>query len=182
LYAARDGPEHLTRAETHFLSGVLTHLPALCALTLPTAASYARMQDGVFSGGTHVAWGRDARETPLRLCGAPRAGAAHFEFRPLDGTANPYVALAGVLGAGSRGIAEKTRLDISPCGQDSPAEMSAEERERHGIVGRLPLDLADARRRLGQDEVLRDILGDVADVWNNVNEVHRCPRRVSCYG
>jgi glutamine synthetase len=165
----------MTAAETHFLAGVLAHLPALCALTLPTTASYARMQDGISAGGTYVAWGCDTRETPVRLCGSPKTGAAHFEFRPLDGTANPYVALASVLGAGARAIAHRTPLTIEPCETQSqtPAEMGAAERAGLGIVDRLPLKLADARLRLSEDAVVMEILGEVGSLWNPVNEVRR---------
>lgn len=58
--------------EASFLGSVLDHLPALCAFTLPTEASYARVKDGMRSGGTYVCWGsNDNREAPLRLCGSP---------------------------------------------------------------------------------------------------------------
>jgi glutamine synthetase len=148
---------------------MLAHLPALCALTLPTAASYARMVDSAWTGGTFVSWGLDAREVPLRACG--RLGARHFEFRPLDGTANPYVALAGVLGAGARGIAVREQLGVRPCGAHAPAEMDANERPARGIVARLPRTLPEARARLAQDKVLMEMLGGVGEVWAGMNKV-----------
>jgi glutamine synthetase len=129
--------------------------------------------DGVWSGGTYVSWGRDTRETPMRICGSPKTGSGHFEFRPLDGTANPYVALAAILGAGSIGIKESQPLDIQPSDAVTPAEMDDDARKKLGIVDRLPLALVDARSRFQQDTVMKELLGDIGDVWTGVNEV--CP-------
>jgi glutamine synthetase len=132
------------------------------------------MVDGAWTGGTYPSWGRDTRETPVRLCGSPKNGTAHFEFRPLDGTANPYIALAGILGVGSKGIRDKAPLTIVGSGKETPAEMTEDARRKLGIVDRLPLNLADARLRLSQDLELNDLLGEVGKVWNNVNEVNKC--------
>jgi glutamine synthetase len=163
--------DELSSTESSFLAGILKHLPALCALTLPTAASYARVVDGAWTGGTYAAWGVDTRETPVRACGARVPGKRHFEFRPLDGTANPHIALAAVLGAGVRAIAENTVLDIHSCGQVPPAEMAEAERKQLGIHDRLPRSLGEARARLHQDAVVMDILGGIGEVWAGVNEV-----------
>jgi glutamine synthetase len=129
--------------------------------------------DGVWSGGTYVSWGRDTRETPMRICGSPKTGSGHFEFRPLDGTANPYVAMAAILGAGSVGIKNHQRLEIQPSDAVTPAEMDYDAREKLGIVDRLPLTLVDARSRLQHSSVMKLILGEIGDVWPSVNEV--CP-------
>ncbi|OBZ77907.1 Protein fluG [Grifola frondosa] len=69
----------LTPTERSFLQSLITHLPAVCALTMPTAASYARVFDGIWSGGTYASWGTDQREAPVRLCGPP--GHHHFELK-----------------------------------------------------------------------------------------------------
>ena len=44
----------LSSVEKSFLAGVMAHLPSLPALTLPIPASYKRVGDGVWSGGTYV--------------------------------------------------------------------------------------------------------------------------------
>ena len=64
------------------------HLPALTALTLPQPASYKRVGDGVWSGGTYVCWGTDNREAPVRLCNAACPSSRNFELRFIDGLAN----------------------------------------------------------------------------------------------
>ncbi|KAH9918703.1 glutamine synthetase/guanido kinase [Epithele typhae] len=149
----------LTPAERSFLAGVLAHLPAALALTLPTAASYARMRDGVWAGGTYACWGTYNREAPLRACGG--AGAHHFEAKCVDGTSAPHLALAALLAAGTRGPV---------------AEMSAEEREAVGLgegrVKRLPLSIGEAREALRKDAVMREMLGEeFVSAYLGVNEL-----------
>ncbi|KAJ8589223.1 glutamine synthetase/guanido kinase [Rhizopogon salebrosus TDB-379] len=72
----------LTPLERVFLAGLLDHLPAACALTLPIRASYARMVDGIWSGGTWIALGTHNRETPVRLCVPPTYPAATAQTQP----------------------------------------------------------------------------------------------------
>lgn len=154
-----------------WLQSLLTHLPALCALTLPTADSYERVADGAWSGGTHAAWGTDNREVPVRLCGTP--GNHNFEFRALDGTANPYIALAGVLGAGARGVREGARLTSGDC-TVPVALMKEAEKVRIGVqnAGRLPRTISAARDLLTTDEILGEILGsEFVEAYLAVNQV-----------
>jgi glutamine synthetase len=162
------GPGGLSPKESSFVAGVLAHLPALAALALPTAASYTRMVDHVWSGGTYVCWGGNNREAPLRVCGAP--GSKHIELKALDGTANPYIALAGVLGAGVLAIERGASLDIGEATRPA-ALMSEGERAALNIRDRLPSSIKEARERLTQDEIVLDLLGEIGKVWNNVNEV-----------
>ncbi|EPQ54931.1 glutamine synthetase/guanido kinase [Gloeophyllum trabeum ATCC 11539] len=154
-----------------FLQGLLTALPPLCALTLPTEASYARMLDGVWSGGTYVAWGTDNREAPVRLC---PASSPHFEIKCVDGTCCPYVAFAGLLGAGLQGVKDKQALNIGECKDVAPALLSEQERERLQIRARMPKSIAEARERLCgvEGRVIRQVLGEhVVQAYVNVNKV-----------
>ncbi|CDO77530.1 hypothetical protein BN946_scf184912.g29 [Trametes cinnabarina] len=148
----------LTPTERSFVQGILAHLPAICALTLPTAASYARMLDGIWSGGTYASWGADNREAPVRLCG-PR-GHHHFEIKCVDATATPHLALAALVGAGLRGIVDGALLTVNDCTKPV-AEMSVHEREAVGLANptRLPTDIAKARDALRADAVMKEVLG-----------------------
>lgn len=159
----------LKRLEASFLSGVLTHLRGLAAVILPTAQSYSRVQDGIWSGGTYVSYGTDNRETPIRVCGPQ--GARHFELKAHDGSANPYVALAGVLGVGARAIKEMLPLEMGECKVKSAAELHENERQDLGVTERLPTSIQEARTALEQDEVVMGVLGEVGKVWRAVNEV-----------
>ena len=150
---------------------MLAHTPALAALALPTSHSYARVLDGIWSGGTYAAWGFDNRETAIRLCGSQ--GSHNFEVRFVDGTASPYLVLAGLIGAGAQAIAEGTPLATGDCAKPV-AVMSEEERASAGVqnVGRLPTTIDQARKNLNADKVLRTALGDhFVDTYIAVNEV-----------
>ena len=45
-------------------------------------------------------WGVDNREAPVRLCASGGPNSQNWEFKALDATANPYLALAAILLAG----------------------------------------------------------------------------------
>ncbi|KAJ3490279.1 hypothetical protein NLI96_g1520 [Meripilus lineatus] len=156
-----------------FLQSLLNYLPSITIFGLPTKFSYARMHDGIWSGGTWAGWGIEAREVPIRVTGgvAPptlpggQGGGQHFEIRCVDGTANPYLTLAAIVGVGAKGVAENLELTTRSVGTfdgaKSIAEMSDLERKESGVgTLRLPLTLPEARKRLGQDETVREILGD----------------------
>lgn len=120
----------MTQAERSFLQGVLEHAPALCAFTLPTKFSYARVMDGIWSGGTYASWGTDQREATVRLCGAE--GQHHFEVRFIDGTATPYLVLASILGVGTEAVIANALLKSGDCGTPV-ALMSEDERKALGV-------------------------------------------------
>ncbi|KAJ7485830.1 hypothetical protein FB451DRAFT_1432791 [Mycena latifolia] len=161
-------PAEMTPHEQSFLSAILSHLPALAFLALPTPDSYKRVGDGLFSGGTWICWGQDNREAPLRLCNAYVPQARNIEFKLMDGTANPYLVLAGVLGAGYHGIRTGAILDMKGCGGldvgeralESAAELDDFERKRLGITTRIPHTLDAARAHFAQDAVVTAIFGD----------------------
>lgn len=150
----------MSALEATFIAGVLSHLRAATAFTLPTRASYARMVDGVWSGGTWVAWGRDNREAPVRLCGrGVGAGDVHFEVKSLDGTACPHLAIAALLAAGMSAVRDRTELHVRGV-KVAPSGMSEQERERAGISARMPLTVEEARKALDDDVVLKQALGE----------------------
>ena len=182
----------LTSPEASFLSGLLSNLPALSLLTLPMPASYARVVDGIWSGGTYVCWGTDVREAPVRLCNASSPGSRNFELRAIDATANPYVALAGVLGTGARGVRQGAQLKMGDCSVKlgtgvtvqgshggpgtvegrTAAELGEEERKAYGITKRMPLAWDGARLTMTQSQVVREVLGDkFVDGYLSVNKV-----------
>ncbi|TFK65119.1 glutamine synthetase/guanido kinase [Pluteus cervinus] len=164
---------NLTKAEAGFLAGVLRHLPALTLLTLPTDASYARMVDGAWSGGTYVSWGTDNREAPVRLTNEVDPGSRNFELKTVDGTANPYLVLAGVLGTGHIGIQDEYELKAKNCNGILPAAlMTEEQRKEFGVDSRLPLNLEQARVVFQQDEVVSSLFGsEFVEKFVSVNKV-----------
>jgi len=158
----------MTPLERSFLQSLLENLPFSAAYTLPTAASYDRVRDGIWSCGTYACWGRDNREAAVRLTGPP--GAHHFEVRTMDGTANPYIAIAAVLGLGLIGIEKGQELDKEEV-EGLAVDLSDEERARRGVLGLLPSTLIVARRLAQMDTPIKDVLGkEFVQNYLSVNE------------
>ncbi|KAF8905216.1 hypothetical protein CPB84DRAFT_1771927 [Gymnopilus junonius] len=166
-------PEGLSPLEQSFLAGLMHHLPALPALTLPTAASYSRVGDGVWSGGTYVCWGTENREAPVRLTNPASPSSRRFELRFIDGTASPYLALAGVVAAGHAGIKNKRELNVKDCpGPTTAAQMTEEERMAMGITKRMPLSWEEGRRRFVEDEeIVRAFGEEMREKYLSVNKL-----------
>ncbi|CBX98178.1 similar to developmental protein fluG [Plenodomus lingam JN3] len=137
-----------------FVGGVLQHLPAICAFTMPCEESYERVMDDSWTGGTWIAWGTQNRETPLR-----RIGPGHWELRTLDGLANMYLALSCVIAAGLLGVqsAETAypQLDLP----FNPATLDEDARRRYGVLQQLPRNLHEALDAMDEDGALKEALG-----------------------
>ncbi|EIW81762.1 glutamine synthetase guanido kinase [Coniophora puteana RWD-64-598 SS2] len=151
---------HLNALESSFLAGLLNHLPAVTAFTLPQPASYSRVVDGIWSGGTWVSWGIDNKEVPVRLCNYAFPASRNFEVKCIDGLANPYLALSAVLGAGLTGVNKGADLHVRDCSVDrAPGQLNEKERAELGIVDRMALSWEDAIAKLEADDELIDAIG-----------------------
>ncbi|CAL5223477.1 g6000 [Coccomyxa viridis] len=116
--------------EEAFLAGILHHMPALQTFTTPSPLSYERLQPGCWSGAYQV-WGVNNREAPLRLCSDAHGEPNNAEYKTLDATANPYLALAVLIIAGLEGINQQRRLP-EPTSVD-PGNLEESERKQRGI-------------------------------------------------
>lgn len=153
-------PRGLSSIGYTFIAGMLEHLPALIALTCPSYNSYRRLQPKMWSSA-YTAWGFDNREAAVRVV-SPFWGREeqtyNLELKSVDGSANPYIALGGLLAAGLDGI--ERQLDPgAPCEHD-PAKLSDAERERNHIR-RLPTTMAEALDELERDQLLMQVMGDL---------------------
>ncbi|CUS14679.1 unnamed protein product [Tuber aestivum] len=142
--------------QSAFFAGVLSHLGPLAALTLPQPASYERLRDSCWSGGTWIAWGEENREVPLRRVNIEEA---HWEIRCIDGLANAYLAAAGVISAGCLGILDGIRLPGESCNSD-PSKMESWERNGLGITEQLPDGIGKAMDLLRVDKKLKARIGE----------------------
>jgi glutamine synthetase len=142
-----------------FVAGILEHLPAVMAFTTPSPNSYQRIAPGMWASA-YVSYGPDNREAAVRLA-SPVAGAesatANIELKPVDVTANPYLALAAVLAAGMDGM--ERALDPGEPATVDPATLSEEERASRGIRP-FPGSLDEALDALERDDVLVEALGE----------------------
>jgi len=158
----------MTPLERSFLQALVENLPSSTAFTLPTAVSYDRIKDGIWACGTYACWGKDNREVAVRLTGPP--GSHHFEVRTIDGTANPHIAVATLLGLGLIGIEKGLELKMDEV-EEITVNLSAEEREKRGIVRQFPCTLNEARDVARKDTTINDVLGkDFVQKYLGVNE------------
>jgi glutamine synthetase len=155
MYDERDRL-HLSGPAYAWIAGVLAHLPALCALVAPSVNSYARLRPYAWAGA-FTCYGPENREAAIRVI-TPRRGPAscNVELKTCDGSANPYLALAGVIAAGLDGVRRKLKPG-DPVETD-PASLPEPERRARGIVP-LPATLAEAADALERDSVIQEILG-----------------------
>src|SRR5215211_3121971 len=154
-----DASGELSGAGSGFVAGLLEHLPAVMALTAASPNSYQRLAPGMWASA-FAAYGLDNREAAVRLA-SPVAGAesatANVEVKPVDVTANPYLALAAVLAAGMDGV--DRGLDPGEPTMVDPATLGEEERASRGIRP-LPASLDEALDALEKDDVLIEALGE----------------------
>ncbi len=131
----------------------------MMAFSASSPNSYQRLAPGMWSSA-YICYGPDNREATIRLA-SPVAGSeaetANVELKPVDATANPYLALAAVLAAGMDGM--ERNLDPGGPVLVDPATMSEEERARRGIHP-LPASFGEALDALERDEVLTEALGE----------------------
>jgi len=156
-FYAQGGLSELARS---FIAGVLAHLPGLCGLTAPSFNSYHRIVPGYWAGA-YGCWGYDNREAPVRVA-SPFRGAeeasTNAELKACDSSANPYLALGGLIAAGLDGVERKLEPP-EPVDVD-PARLGEHERARRTIRP-LPGTQAEALDALAADEVLTAALGPV---------------------
>lgn len=167
---SKDSEDGLSPLAYQFLGGVLHSAPALCGWFNPTVNSYKRINAPVtLSGATwapsSVTYGGNNRTHMVRI---PAPG--RFEFRLMDGAANPYLLQAGLIAAGMDGVEHKRdpgeKLNIN----------MYEEGDKVKDARKLPLNLLDALREMANSETLLQSFGnDViasyvklkTDEWND---------------
>ena len=130
-----------------FLGGLLKYSRELGVFFAPTVNSYKRYQSASWAP-TRMAWARDNRTTGFRAVGS--GNSARIENRLPGADANPYLAFAAMLAAGTAGVAEG--LD---CGK--PYEGNAYLDDRLPAV---PKSLAEAAELLDRSKMARKAFGD----------------------
>jgi glutamine synthetase len=158
LLYAPEGSLGLSPLAYQFIAGVLRHMPGLLALTCPSVNSYTRLQPNMWSSA-FTCYGNDNREAcvrvPSRFSNAEE-GSTNLEVKAVDASANPYLALGGLIAAGLDGIEQN--LHPGEPVNVNPADLDEAERERRGIR-RYPQSLGEAIAVLEADEVLMGALG-----------------------
>lgn len=131
----------LSRVALQFIGGVLLHARALSAFCNPSTNSYRRLQAGHEAPACR-SFGAQNRTAAIRI---PGYAGGRFEYRPLDATANPYLAYAAVLMAGLDGI----KKEVDPTAEGfGPFEVDLDE---NAAVRSLPGALEEAVDSLEAD-------------------------------
>ncbi len=158
LMAGGDRRFGLTSDGEAFSAGVLEHLPALLAVGAPGVASYLRLVPQHWAGA-YACWGLENREAALRMVTGSTGSsdwAANMEVKCVDLLANPYLVLAGLLAAGTAGMAAGAELpepvDVDPAALD---EATLAERG----IERLPTTLREAVDLFAADATLAAAFG-----------------------
>ena len=132
-----------------FVEGLLTHLPGIMGLTLPTVNSFRRIGPGCWTGST-VGWAVEDKECGVRVCSNLATKEwDHVEVKLVDHACNIYMAIAGILQAGLKGIEQSTPLR-PPLGEAIESESSSKL---------FPVSASDALDALENDDLLMSLLG-----------------------
>ncbi len=133
----------------HAIGGMKAALADSMAIFAPNANSYRRFRANSYAPVAST-WGVNNRTVSLRVpAGAPPT--RHVEHRVAGADANPYLALAAVLGAMHHGIS--SRIDPGPAVVGNGYEAA-------GADTRLPNNWAAAIDALRDSALMRTILGD----------------------
>ena len=150
----------LSRTGRNFIAGIAEHLPALVALTAPSYNSYRRLKPSAWASAT-TAWGFDNKEAALRVTSPffnREEQSFNIEFKPSDASANPYLALGGLIACGLDGV--DRNLEPGDPSQRNPALLTDEELRR-GKVRPLPTSMGGALDEFEKDSLLKDAFGDL---------------------
>jgi glutamine synthetase len=140
----------------HFVGGLIDHAQAWIAVTCPTVNSYKRMgvpapDSGATWAPAYAAYGGNNRTQLLRV---PEPG--RVENRGVDGSANPYLALAVLAAAGLDGIDRS--LDPGEPNTEDLYALASDTVAARGIRA-MPPTLLHAVDQLIADTTLREALG-----------------------
>jgi len=150
-----DGPTPMFQS---FVAGIQATMCDFTLLYAPNINSYKRFQVGSFAP-TSTAWGYDNRTCSLRVVG--HGAGLRLENRLPGGDVNPYLALAGMLASGLRGIEQELELE--------PAYTGNAYLSDHPKV---PTTLRAARDLFAASTTAREIFGDaVVDHYVNNADV-----------
>jgi glutamine synthetase len=111
-------PWQLSTLGSHFVAGILHHIPAMCAITAASVSSYYRLRPDRWAPVNADAGALD-RGAAVRIAPmfgddpAQRARQFNVEFRVADATANPYLALAVLIQAGLDGIRHARHIETT---------------------------------------------------------------------
>jgi glutamine synthetase len=155
----------VTETSGTFAQGILDHAESVVPFSCLSANSYLRLRPHSWVG-SYTCLGIKNREAMIRLVPRrpDRTGynpLASLEYRTADATANVYLALAAIIGAGLEGLkAGKQPANIA---QD-PDRLSPEERQKGGLR-HLPQSLPEALQSFNSAAASRWLGADLVSAY-----------------
>jgi glutamine synthetase len=164
----------LSQTALYYIGGLLTHAPAVLALTNPTTNSYRRLVPG-FEAPVNAFFSSGNRSAAIRVPKyATEPDKVRFEFRPPDAMCNPYTAMAAMLMAGIDGI--KKQIDPTAAGFGPiDVDIFTLPEEKRATIKKLPTSLGEALNALEADHDFL-LAGDVFEeemILNWIKTKHR---------
>jgi len=145
----------LSDVALRFIAGVMKYAQEFALLTNPTINSYKRLVPG-YEAPCYISWSDANRSTMVRIPAA-RGNATRIEVRSVDPSANPYLAMSGLLASGLEGL-KNQMTPLSPL-KKNLFKMSDAERKRLGIKN-LPETLKEAVENFSGSSLMRETVGD----------------------
>lgn len=167
LFFDEKSPARFSQLGRYYIGGMLKHVDSLLAFSNPSTNSFKRLVPGFEApvAGTYSVANRTAC---IRIPGYQRdPKTMRFEFRPGDGTMNPYLGYAAMLMAGLDGI--KNKIDPG-----LPLDKNLDElpKEEFAKIHQLPTSLNKALIALEKDhDYLLDggvFTGDLLESWTEL--------------
>jgi glutamine synthetase len=173
LFSGGDGPHGIMAEGGSAIAGVVSGLPEMVGALAGSVLSAARLQPGHWSGA-YACWGLENREAAVRFCAATPGNphGANVEVKCIDPSANPYLAVAAVLGMALDGVVRSLPLPDEVSG--NPSALPPE------IAGpmQLPGTHADVLAALQSSSLAPKLLGE--DLWLSLLAVRR--HELDAYG
>jgi glutamine synthetase len=151
VFSGGSGPRGMTEAGAQATAGILEGLPGLLAVYAGSVLSSARLTPGNWAGAA-LCWGLENREAALRfIAGTPgNPHGANLELKIVDPSANPYLAVAAMLGSAENGILKELVL---------PAEMTVDPASSGVELQPLPDSQVAAIEAMEASELAASVLG-----------------------
>lgn len=150
-FAGKDGVSSVAK---NFIAGILNHARGLSLLTNPTINSYKRLGVGGYEAPVNINWGNSNRSSMIRVPDCS-GSSSRVEIRSTDSTANPYVAVSGILAAGLDGITKKLNVEAT---NKNIYLMDEGERKEKGLTY-LPSTLDEALMEFEKDDIVKNCVG-----------------------
>lgn len=173
IFFDKNGYALLSQTAKYYIGGLLKHAKSLMAFCAPTTNSYKRLVPG-YEAPVNLVYSARNRSAAVRIpVYTENPKTKRIEFRPPDGSSNPYLAFAAMLMAGLDGILNK--IDPGEPVDKNIYELTEEELKK---IPTVPKSLEEALDALEQDHeyLLRGgvFTEDLIETWLEYKREHEC--------